>query len=75
MILRQILTNKVLRDLTVTGHDVDRIVGHYEDGPVVDEAVEILRGLSDMTCDRALADDATEYLDLLLSARARRTER
>lgn len=75
MILRQILANKALRDLTVGGHDADMVVGYYEDGPVIDEAVAVLRVISDMTCDRALADDATEYLDLLLAARARRHDR
>jgi hypothetical protein len=71
--LRQLLTNQALRALVVVGESADAVVSSYEDGPVIDDALEMLRRLTEGH-DEAMADDATVYLELLLAARARRLE-
>jgi hypothetical protein len=72
--LRQLLTNPSLRALVVVGEAADAVVDGYGDGPVIDDALEMLRRLTEGH-DEALAADATDYLELLLAARRRRLER
>lgn len=71
MILRQIILSRALSQLVVIGMSADEVVAFHEDGPAVDDALDILRGLSESP-DEALSLDAQDYLRALLEARARR---
>ncbi len=70
MTLGQLLKSGPIRKLALDHWPADRVVGYYEDGLEIDDAISMLRRLTDCN-DGAMSGDAEDLLRDLLAARER----